>query len=180
MSIDRKVAALGLAAALTLVGTGCGDDAGDKLAEKITESQTGGDVDLNSEDGSVKFTDDEGNTFETDVNGEGAELPADWPAELAPPDDIKIVTASTSTVNGAKTMTVLASADGTVADWAGGLKTQLEDAGYSIENDTTASGSGGDYAGLSATGDYDVFASITQAADGEAVDITITLSEAQA
>ncbi|MEZ5180670.1 MAG: hypothetical protein R2702_02145 [Acidimicrobiales bacterium] len=181
MGIDRKLAAIGLASSLVLVGAGCGkaaDKAAEKVAEKAAESATGGDVDIDSDGNSVKITDKDGNTFEADTTGDGATLPDGWPSNLAPPDDVKIVTASTNTINGNKTMVVLASAEGTVEEWAGGLKAQLEDAGYEIQNDATTSGSEGSYAGLTATGDYEMFASISDSSTDEgSVDISITLSE---
>ena len=179
MGIERKVAAAGLAIGLVLVGAGCGggSEAGDKLAEKILEENGGGDVDINSDEGSYKFTDENGNTFEGSVDGEGASLPDGWPSDLAPPDGVKIVTASSNAVDGKATMSVLAEAGGTVEEWATGLKSQLTDAGYTIDNDTSTSGSDGSYAGLSASGDYDVFASVSDGSDEGTVTITVTLSE---
>lgn len=181
MGMERKLAAVGLAAGMVVFGAGCGggSDSADNAAEKLIEESTGGDVEVNSDDGSYTFTDEDGNTYEASTDGEGAALPDDWPADLAPPDDVTIVTASSNTVDGKQSMTVLAEAEGTVEEWAGGIKSQLEEAGYTIENDTTTSGTDGDYAGLSASGEYDVFASVTTSSDSEGkVTMTLTLTEA--
>ena len=176
MAGKKQFAVGAVALALVFVGVGCGgSDAGDKLAEKIAEKNSGGDVNIDSDKGKVSYTDENGNKSEIDVSG-GAKLPDGWPDELAPPDSVKIVTSSTNTTAGKKTMTVLGEAKGSIDDFTDPLKSQIEDAGYTIENDSSTSGAGGGYVGISAKGaDYDLVATITDGSDGK-VNITMTLA----
>jgi hypothetical protein len=180
MGTHKKVAAATIAAALVLGGAACGSgsDAADRIAEELVENETGGDIDLNSEDGSVKFTDDEGNESEIDVTGDGASLPDDWPEALAPPDSVKIITAATNTVNGAATMTVLGEAEGTVEDFLPAITSQIESAGFEITQNTSTEVTGGSYAGLSAeSADQELVVAIAEDTTSEGkVSITMTLA----
>jgi len=147
-----KVAAIGLAVGLVFVGSGCsGSDAAEKLSEKAIEQSGGGDVDIDSEDGTVKYTDEDGNETEMNIDGEGASLPDDWPAALDPPDSVKLITSNTSTNGGDQVMTVLGEASGTIDDFQAAIKSQVTDAGYEVTQDTSSDVTGGGYAGMTAT-----------------------------
>jgi hypothetical protein len=164
--------------ALIFTASACSSsDAATKLTEKAIEKQSGGDVDIDSDDGTVKYTDKDGNETELNIDGEGASLPKDWPSDLAPPDSVKLVTSNTATTGGKKTMTVLGEAEGTVEDFAPAIKSQLESAGYEITQDTTSSGSGGGYAGMTATkdGQQVTVALANDAASKGSVTITISI-----
>jgi len=178
----RKLALLSVAATFVFIGAACGSSSGDlsdKIAEKAAENASGGDVDINSEDGKVTYKDDEGNETEIDVSGDGAELPKDFPEELAPPKGVKIVSATTNTVNGEKTLYVLGEAEGTVEEFYNGLKTQLEEAGYTIENDTMMSGTDGGYAGITAKkGSTEVTASVAGGDKKDTVAISLSVTGA--
>ena len=174
----RKLAALSVASSLVLVGTAAcsGDDVADNIAEKAIEQSGGGDIEIDSEDGKVTYTDEEGNESEIDVSGAGsAELPDGFPEDLAPPDSVRIISSSTNTVNGVQSMFVLAEADGTVDELFEGIKSQLGDAGYEIVSETNSSTSDGGYSGIVAEGDYDVNVSIS--GDGETTSISFSVSE---
>lgn len=177
MSARTKAAAITMAAALILLGSACSSsDAAEKLTEKAIEDASGGDVDVDSEDGTVKYTDENGNETEMNIDGEGASLPEDWPSELDPPDSVTLITSNTSTTGGQTSMTVLGEAEGTIEDFAAGIKTQLEDGGYEITQDTSSSSTGGGYAGMSATkGDQEVTVALADdpVSDGG---ITITMT----
>jgi hypothetical protein len=177
MSARTKAAAITVAAALILLGSACSSsDAAEKLTEKAIEDASGGDVDVDSEDGTVKYTDENGNETEMNIDGEGASLPEDWPSELDPPDSVKLMTSNTSTTGGQKSMTVLGEAEGTIEEFASGIKAQLEDGGYEITQDTSSSSTGGGYAGMSATkGDQEVTVALADdpVSDGG---ITITMT----
>jgi hypothetical protein len=181
MSAHRKFAAATLAAGLVLGAAACGggdDDAADRVAEEIVENAGGGDVEIDSDDNTVKFTDEDGNVSEFDASGEGAELPDGWPEALAPPSSVTIISSSTNTIDGAKNLYVLGEAEGTVDDFLAAIKSQIEGAGYEIVNDSSVSGSDGAYAGISAEGDeFTLTASITDGTEEGTVAITMSLAE---
>ncbi len=196
-AMDTRRTAAGLIAAALLLGTSaCGaaadkvsEKAGEKLAEKAIEDQTGGNADVDISDGGVKISDGEGGTYEVDADGnvsgssgdgsyqvgEGTELPDGWPSELDPPSGAEIVSAITSTGS----MTVVAQIDAPIRDTYDALKGQLADAGYELSNDSFTSADSGDFAGLSATGaDYEVAVSITAGDGGSGSLVTMNLTEA--
>lgn len=149
MSVQRKLAGITLAAALVFAGAGCGDDAAEKITEKALEKSSGGKVDVDSKDGTVKLTDKDGNTSSY---GTGTELPKGWPDELKPPKSITILASSTSTTNGKKQLFVTAESSATVTELSEGLKAQFEDAGYEITNESNLSSTDGGYASIEAKG----------------------------
>ncbi len=175
-----KLVAVGLAFGLVFAGAACStSDAAEKLTEKAIENQSGGDVDIDSEDGTVKYTDENGNETEMNVDGSGASLPEDWPADLAPPDSVTLISTGTTTVDGVKTMTVLGEADASVADLGEGVKTQITDAGFDITQDTTSEVTGGGYVGLTATkGDQELTVAIASGStDDSKATVTMTLAD---
>jgi hypothetical protein len=151
--IHRKVAGVALAASVVLLGAaGCGggDEAGEKAGEELAEEMLGGDVDINSEDGSVKLTDEEGNTSEY---GSGTELPEDWPADLALPEGVTVLGSSSRTENGVETMFITAESETAIDDLFEEIKDQLTGAGYEIVNESNMSSTTGGFASLEAKGD---------------------------
>ncbi len=176
MSGHRKLAGITLAAFLVVGASGCGGDGGDKLADKLAEKAAeeagGGNVDINSEDGKVTFEDDNGNSFEMG----SAELPDGWPVDLAPPDSVTIVSASTNTLNGQKSQNVTGVTDGTVAELASALKDQVTNAGYEVTNENQFSGTDGDFATMTASdGATNLIVTISQG-DLEGDDSKVTIS----
>lgn len=82
---------IGGAAAMTLVGCST-DPIGDafekgaeKAAEKAIEGASGGDVDLDSEGGTIKIEGEDGEGMELNV-GEDVEVPGSFPSDLPLPD----------------------------------------------------------------------------------------------
>jgi hypothetical protein len=152
--VHRKIAAATLAAALVLVGAGCGgsddNDASDEAADKLAEELLGDDVEIDSENDSVKITDDDGNTTEY---GTSADLPEGWPEELNPPDSVTIQAASTQTQDGVETLFVTGESEDSMADLYEGVKTQLTDAGYEITSDSNMTSDTGGFASLEASND---------------------------
>ena len=180
MSGYRKLAAIGVAAiAGAVVLAGCGSKSvEDKIAEKAIEHESGGDVDLNSKDASIKYTDKDGNQTELNTGG-GASIPDGWPKALDPPKSVKIITSSTTKVDGKTAMTVLGEAEGTIEDLVPAIKQQVTDAGFEITQDSSTNVSGGGYAGLSASNDEaDLGVAVAQdATDSGKVTITMTITE---
>ncbi len=174
-----KTAAISLAMGLVFVSSACSSsDAADKLTEKAIEKSGGGNVDIDSKDGTVKYTDKDGNQTEMNIDGDGASLPKDWPADLAPPDSVKIVTSNTSTTGGDQTMTVLGEASGTIEDFQAAITSQVTDAGYKVTQNTSSDVTGGGYAGMTATKGTDtlvVAIASDPTSDGK-VTITMTIT----
>ena len=172
----RKLAALSVASSLVFAGAACsGDDVADNLAEKAIEESSGGDIEIDSDDGKVTYTDEDGNESEIDVSGSGsAELPEGWPAELAPPDNVAITTASTNTINGQVTMSVFAEGEGSVEQFFEGIKTQLTDAGYDIVSESNSSTADGGYASITAEGDYDVTVGLSGGGDTTTISFAVS------
>ena len=179
MSGRTRFAAIGMAVALILLGSACSSsDAADKLTEKAIENSGGGDVDIDSEDGTVKYTDEDGNETEMNIDGEGASLPKGWPSDLAPPDSVTLLSSSTSTTGGTKTMTVLGEAEASIDDLVPAIKEQVTAAGFEITQDTSSDLTGGGYAGLTATkGDQELVVAVASDATGsDKVTVTMTIS----
>lgn len=158
----RTLIGLGLAISLVFVASGCGQ-AAEKLTEKAIEKSAGGDVDVNSDDGSVKFTDEEGNVSEFGT----ADLPKDWPSELAPGDNVTLISSSTQTVDGEVTMFLLGELEGDVDSVYAGVKSQITDAGYKISGDSTISGATGGYAAVTAANGTNMVTATVTSGDGE-------------
>lgn len=179
MSVQKRLAALGaiVVFAGATVLSGCGD-ASDKVAEKVAESQTDGKVKIDSDDGSVEYTDEDGNKTQFNTGG-GASLPDDWPEALAPPDGVNIISSSTSTVDGKRSMVVFADAEGTVSDFFEGIKTQITSVGYAIDQEGSTDATGGSYATLTASdSSSSILVSISDdSSDSGKVDITFTVTE---
>jgi hypothetical protein len=185
MRTTRKTAVL--AAIIVILGTSAcgavadkaGETAGEKLAEKAIENQSGGNADVDISDGGVKITDGEGGTYEVDADGNisgssgdgdyqigaGADLPDGWPEALNPPAGAEIISAITS----GDSMSVVAKIDGSIRDVYDALKGQLGDAGYEISSDSFTAADSGDFATMSATGaDFEVMVNIASGSAGEA------------
>lgn len=169
MEIGRTVVAGAMGLAL-LVGTGCGAIA-EKATEKAIEQSSGcTDVDIDA-DGGVSADCEEGQ-FDIGVGG-GAALPSDWPAELAPPSDATIATAFSD----GREMHVSAGLDGDLDAVAGGIKAQLEAAGYTIENEATSDVGGQRSATLSAEGpDFRATVVVSDVANATEGNLTIVYS----
>ncbi len=106
--------------------------AADKITEKALEKSSGGKVDVDSKDGTVKLTDKDGNTSSY---GTGTELPKGWPDEsLNPPKSVTILASSITSTDGQKVLFVTAESSASATLYEG-LKAQFEDAGYEITNE---------------------------------------------
>lgn len=146
MDVRRGVVA-GLVGLALLAGTtGC-SKIGEKVAEEAIERNSNcEDIDIDADEGAVSGSCD-GQDFDANASG-NAELPADWPSELAVPEGLNI-----STSNGIGTpvqsLTVVGGIDGDVATVYEGIKAQVTEAGYTIDLDSVT----GDTGTLNATGE---------------------------
>lgn len=168
MEIRRVVAAGAVGLALVASGVGCGKVA-DKVAEEAVERNSNcTDVDIDSGNGGFSGTCD-GQELDANASGE-AELPDSWPADLALPEGAKIVLA---TDQGGQ-ITVTAGLDGELAAVTDGIESQLEAAGYTIEDSTSADNGGTASASIRATGpDHEALVAVTDTAN--AVDGNLTI-----
>jgi hypothetical protein len=96
--MNTKNLAIFLLLGVSLTLSGCfkspSEKAGEELAEKMLESQLGGQVEIDPEGGNIKIENDE---FKSEVSSQGeVSLPKNFPAELIIADDAKINYASTA------------------------------------------------------------------------------------
>ncbi len=172
MDVRRGVAA-GLVGLALLAGTtGC-SKIGEKVAEEAIERNSDCEnIDINADEGAVSGS-CAGEDFDANASG-NAEVPEGWPSELAPPEGLKIVT-SNATETPTRTLTVIGSLDGDVATIYEGIKTQLTEAGYTIDADSLADGATGPSGTLAATGpEYTAAVNVTEAVNALDGNVTVT------
>lgn len=161
MEIRRTLAAGAIGLAFVAGGVGCGK-AADKVAERSVEEalERSGDcenVDIDA-DGGVSG-ECGGESIDVDASGD-AELPDGWPEGLAPPEGANIVFSSET----GGSLSVVAGIDGEVGAVADGITAQLEEAGYTIEDESSADSGGIQSATIRATGDeYEALIAVTDA-----------------
>jgi uncharacterized lipoprotein len=177
MQALRKVAPLVLAASLALTAAACSSS--DDGADPARTSTTAGgkvDVDVSSDNPSVEYTDPDGNTSQY---GDGADLPEGWPAALAPPGTVTLVSSSTSSADGETKLFVTGESTAAFDQLYTGVKSQLEAAGFTITNDIGPGTEGGTpgFAGVEAASDaFAASISISEDTGTKKVTILYTLT----
>jgi hypothetical protein len=162
MTRRTTAAAIGVAAALLLGASGCGGSDAATPSTTKPPNQGSGAVDIDSKDGTVKYTDEDGNETEMNIDGAGASLPDGWPKDLALPKSVKLVTSTTSGTGGKEVLTVLGEASGTIDEYYAAAKARVTDAGFEVTQETGSDVTDGTYAGLSAAkGDQTLVVGIT-------------------
>lgn len=174
MRIKRTTTAGAVALALLLAG-GCGavaEKATEKAAEKAIEADgncENVDLDLDSGGGGVS-ADCGGESIDIDAGG-GASLPDGFPADLAPPAEANIIFA-TSSGDG---FTVTAGLDGDIDAVFEGIKTQLTDAGYTIDNEASTDAGGTQTRNVLATGsEYSANVTVTDTANAAEGNLSVS------
>lgn len=136
-----------LAAAGALLAACGGDSVSENLAEKALEQAGGGDVDINSEDGSFSVENEDG-SFSVDEEGNldietddgsfssSGDLPEGFPDDVPLPDGFELQQGSKSTDGDQTIYTVFGTVDGDPADVFADIVAQYEDAGYDVQNKT--------------------------------------------
>lgn len=164
--IARFGRSTGLAVVL-LSAAACGGSDG---TDDEAVPERAGEVAVDAEAGTVRVTDDDGTVSEFDST---AELPEDWPAEIAPPEAVDLSAVTRQTIDGVTSLVAFGDATGTVDEYLEALKLQFEVAGLTLVHESSASGSGSDIATIGGTGDaYEVTAIIT--GDGTSDEVTIS------
>ena len=167
----RAVAPLAMCLAVALGASGCGgsdDDsasnAADELTEKLAESGTGGeaDVDIDSESGQVDVSTDSG-----DMSiGEDTTLPDDFPEDVPLPADYELTSAMTSSgdTSGWTIAGTLPDADDTTFD---ALVAEFTGAGWtSISDASTETGGGTASTAMLDNGTWQVVLSVQVGVEG--------------
>lgn len=172
MGVRRGVVA-GLAGLALVAGTtGC-SKIGEKVAEEAIERNSDCEnIDINADEGAVSGS-CAGEDFDADTSG-NAELPDDWPADLAPPEDLKIVT-STSSDSPSRSLNVVGSLDGDVTEVYEDIKAQLTAAGYTIDADSLGDAGYGVAGSLAATGpEFTAAVTVSESVNALEGNVTVT------
>ncbi len=144
----RGVVAGLIGLALVAGSTGC-SKVGEKIAEEAVERNSNcTNVDIDASEGGFSGTCD-GDDIDLSATGNG-EVPAAWPTDLAPPAELNVL-GGTDTAGPPQVLNVTGTMDGEVTAVYDAVKTQLTNAGYTIDSDVPdAGGLGGGV--LAATG----------------------------
>lgn len=127
-------------AAATLLTVGCGaaaDKAADKVAEEAIEQQTGGNVDIDTGDGSYSIETEDGS-----FSAGSGDLPESWPEDIPLPGDLADVVATDSQTPEGHHLTVT----GTTATEPTDIKDAFAEAfdGWTVTAESTATVDGND------------------------------------
>ncbi len=143
--LPRRMPRIGVAAATAtaLLLAGCGaaaDKASEKATEQLVESQTGGDVDIDTADGSVEIETEDGSmSFGT------GEVPAEWPEDIPLPDGLEVLSGSTSDSSDGRLVGIVGTATASPEDILATMKDELAD--WTISGESTVTGTDGSITG---------------------------------
>ena len=124
------------------------------------------------EAGRVRVTGDEGEAVMT--HGDGTELPERWPGSLALPDELKLTSASTMTVEGQVRVNVTGEMPGEPRAVHEDLRARLVAAGFEPQGVSMQDEEGQAFGTISATGDPG-HAAVTVTGQGDSVAVSIFL-----
>lgn len=157
-------------ASLALASCGAAaEKASEKATEQMIESQTGGDVDVNTDgDGKVEIDTDQGSmSFGT------GDLPEDWPEDLEVPEGIEILSGTSMDAADGRLTSITATADRPPVEILEELKEQLAD--WTISGETTTTATEGSIVGAQwETEGRRVNFAASSGGDGQ--DVSVTLS----
>jgi len=140
-----SIAALAISSTL-LISCGAATDkvaekASEKIVEEAVESQTGADVDIDTNgDGSVKIETEDGSYS----SGTG-KVPEQWPTDLSLPEGLTILSGTTMDTDEGKLVTVGATSKQSATELLDLMKDQLSD--WTISGETTSESSDASIAG---------------------------------
>ena len=117
------------------VAAGC-DSASDKIAEKVVEEQTGGDVDIDTKDGEVSVSGKDGAASFSSKD----ELPKGWPSDIDLPKDAKIKGSSSVKADGGTNYTVTAEDEDSLDDIVDHFQDELDGWKSTSSTDSEADG----------------------------------------
>lgn len=137
MTRTLRLAALAAVATSLLVGCGAAaEKVSERATEKMVEEQTGGKVDIDTDgDGSVEIeTEDGAMSFGT------GEVPAEWPEDIALPDDLEVQSGTTSDSSDGRLVAVVGATGETPEELLARYEEELAD--WEISGESTSSGGG--------------------------------------
>jgi len=122
--MNKKLFVLSIVLAIGVLGlSGCGKSISDRMTESLIEKSTGGQADVNTNDGNIKVS-VEGMNIET---GDNVSLPKDFPTDVYLPEN-KLLSAMTSE----KSYTVSLEVKETQAEIFETYKQKIADSGWKI------------------------------------------------
>lgn len=125
----RRIICTAAAASAVVLGSACSSD---DVAERLTESLSGDDVevDIDSDSGEVKIETDDGSMqFSTD------QLPEGFPQDIPLPDDLDLMSSRSTDVGDGAAFSLVGTVDGEASEVFDPLAKQFRDAGWN-ETDT--------------------------------------------
>lgn len=162
--------AVAIVAAFASVSCGAAaEKASEKATEQMIESQTGGDVDVDTDgEGKVDIETEDGSlSFGT------GELPEDWPEDITVPKGIEILSSTAMDASDGRLTAITATSDRPPAEILEDLKGQLAD--WTISGETTTTGDAGSVVGAQwETEGRRVNFAASSGGDGQ--DVSVTLS----
>ena len=123
----------GLIAVFALGACGAANDAVSDGAKGAIESATGCKADGDGNDATVECKNDKG-SFSA---GTGSDLPDGFPKSDVPLPDGEIVSSISTEVDGKPAYNVTVKVDGTVSDAADEYRSELEDKGFTVDDDSS-------------------------------------------
>lgn len=169
--LARSLAPLTVGAALILTSA-CGsasEAVAERATEKAIESQTGGNVDIDTDgDGEVTIETEDG-----DLSFGSTEVPDSWPEDVPLPDDLEV--SSASEIPNANNEGPLVSITGTTSTSPEEVLALLKDAlsDWEISGESTSTGGGGTLTGAQFDTDGRRVTFAANAADGEPTFVTL-------
>lgn len=174
----KKLLCLSLVATMVLVLSGCAltdkltQKAGEKIGEKIVEQATNSEVDV--EEGKITINTNEGTT----EWGENVDLPKSFPEDIPVYEDAQVTSTSSSQTDNSYYVTMLSTDDfDNIGNFYG---TELEDGGWTIDNESTYSAEGGKSTSYIASKDNrDLTVGLYESTDGAQKKVTIAISSTE-
>jgi hypothetical protein len=165
---------------LALAACGGGSDVVSKGAEKAVEDATGCDIDANGDEAKFECENEDGKgSFSV---GSNTELPDDFPERDVPLPEGEVISAVSTENDGKQGFNVTVKIDGSLSSAAEDYRTELEDAGFTVDTDSSFSLGSGD-AGITAfeaegsTWDVNVIGSGGGGSNGKTNGLNITVTE---
>ena len=118
-----------------LLLAGCGTIAEQVAEEAVEQAAGGGELDINADDGEISFENEEGSFS---LGGDG-ELPEGFPDELPVPGDLSVLSSMGGNSDGDSSFVVNGQVSGDLTATYEDLRGQLEDGGFSVDNESTFS-----------------------------------------
>lgn len=160
----RSTVAILVTGSLIFGGTAC-SKSGDKAAEKIAGDVLGGDVDIDSKDGSVKIKTEDG-----EATYGKKEIPDGWPKEVPFPDGFEVSGSMTSSNNGQDYMAVTGTTDKSAKEVADFYKDKLSD--WELSSESNFDGDSAMTMVVFSKGDHSVNASASEKDDNTELVVT--------